>query len=422
MSINFKRATLTVSFLLLTFSSLQARWWIFGKASGRPELLKVFIGGQEARGDGKMALFREHLKDGRLEIKGFFRPAPGAPVAQVRVSLDNGATWLKNTAIEKDHFLLSAPVAPEQTGILRVELTDIKGQQNDPGDLPKTVFTHHDQSAGESAIQSLLDMAGRYADRDFRGFTRYLSSDFRGDLGSLEDAVARDFRSFRQINASLIPQQTLLNGADVKVAFLYDMSAIKESDGSVVKTNGQASYTLRWEDERFVLLEMPDPVIFGSSARTDENPTAGGGGPVTGGSTLGGRGGSSLSRKLAPGVIQGSGSISQGTGFNFDTRNNAPANIGQVDLGVNFGILGPFLLSFGNTVAIGDVGTGELLSIDSAQPGSSTEAPALAGHTYVLKSDSGRYSLFRVIAVTAQMVTFDFFHQTNGTSSFTTYQ
>lgn len=414
---NFKKL-ICLSFLAaaLLAPKADAGWWIFGKSSGRPEITKVFAGGADLSGaESRLSLFRENLQDGQLVIKAFFRSAKNAPVAQARVSIDGGETWQEKVELDRDSLMLS--FAPQEGRLYKLQIivTDTKGQENDSGDVPKVQVSYKDESAESMAERDLLELAKFYAARNFRGFTSRISSDYRGDRSSLEDALAGDFKAYSRIDMEVIRQLTLISGADAKIHFRYNISVVRASDGSAQKTSGETDCALRFENGIFKLLGMQPPPVFGSTARSDENPTAGGV-PVDTNS------GDALSGGLLPGVITGNADITQTSGFKFSTQSNAAPAPGSVDVGVNFGGLGPYLLAYsgGAFGYISDLGYRDLSGISIATIGTATEAQGINGHTYTVLTESGKYAVMQITSINtgASTVSFRYMYQPSGSPSF----
>jgi hypothetical protein len=406
---------------LLTAAALQpkaeAGWWIFGKSSGRPEIMKVFVGGVDLSGaENKFALFRENLQDGNLVVKAFFRPASKAPVAQARVSVDGGTTWQEKVTLDGDSLTLSFTPQEGKSYELRMTVTDTKGQENDPGDVPRVQFSYSRESAESVAKRDLLELAKLYAVRDLRGFVSRIAADYRGDRSSLEDALAGDFKTYRQIDMAVTPQLVLISGPEAKIRFRYNMSAVSAADGSVKNASGETELTLRSENGSFKLAGMQYPLIFGSTARSDENPAAGGV-PVDTNS------GSTLSGALLPGVVTGNADVTQTSGFRFGTRSNAAPAPGSVDVGVNFGGLGPYLLAYsgGSFGYILNLGYMDLSSVSAITDiGHMSESQAVNGNTYAVLTESGKYAVMQITAINtgASTISFRYMYQPSGSPRF----
>lgn len=399
--------------VLLLAGQARAGWWFFGKATGRPELLRVYAGGIEL-GEERARLFREHLLDGRLQVKGFFRQAPGAPVAQARVSLDGGASWRDDATLDRDSFLLAIEPEAGRAYKLQVRLSDTKGQENDPADLGPAEFVFEDRRAEELATEALLQLAQRYAARDLRGFSSLVSDDFRGDRGSLEDAVASDFRTFAQLSAEITPEWTEVKGADARVQFRYRMSGVRAADGATTKAEGTAAYTLRLEGGRFRLLEMPPPAVFGSTVGAGEKPVAGGGSVEDDDRRLAGGG------ALLPGVLSGQATLTEGVGFRFSTQSQAAAAPGAVDVSATFGGLGPYLLGWSASSTGGTIGpiSRDLDEVSVVSNPGSVEYSAVAGWTYVVFTDQGRYAALQATSVGGGAISFRWIYQPDGSPRF----
>lgn len=399
MSINSKRwfaALIAPALFAAAVSPSQAGWWLFGKSLGRPQLSRVYAGGIEiGRGEAKTDLYRNHLREGRLEIKGFFRAAPKAMAAQVRVSLDGGATWDDKVELASDSFLYSFQPAPERPYHLQVRIVDVKGQENDPGDLSKAVFVYHALAGERIAEDGLRELARRYSNRDYRGFADLIAADYRGDAGSLADAAARDFKAYSSINLSVVPSRTLIDGSDARIDFRYDETLVRSTDAFVSRTSGQASYTVRLEDGKYKLYQMPSPALFGITAPPGDNP-----GVTTGGGS---------------GLQQKSGQAGS-TPFDFKSGQNASSGDVSFDGFSN-------VIAAVSPAAIQSLGPVQLESVGQAPAsGYSASAPASVDTTYAVSTHEGTYALFQITSIQgsgpAAVMHFNYLYQPNGTRTF----
>lgn len=239
------------------------------------------------------------------------------------------------------------------------------------------------QRLAADAVQALRDLASFYNQKRRTPFMKLVSDGFTGDLGTLEDALSSDFRSYRTINLQVRPDNSVAHGTRATVQFTYDLT-ISNDQGTNTKFSGHASYIFQQEGKKVMLYQMSSNPIFGTSLSSIENPVATSQGTPTQSAPPG-------APPSTPGctgtTVRGSGTLTAGfSGYKFDTQSSSAE--GQADL---------YATSSGLSVNPGggivDVGPCNLAAFNTPPAminGSSV--PAVRGDCYAIKTLSGKYA------------------------------
>jgi hypothetical protein len=248
---------------------------------------------------------------------------------------------------------------------------------------PATTSTEQlQQKLAADAVQALRDLAAFYSQKRRTPFMKLVSDDFNGDLGTLEDALSSDFRSYRTIDLQIRPDNSVAHGEKATVQFTYDLT-IANDQGVNTKFSGHASYIFRQEGKKVMLYQMSNNPIFGTSLSSIENPVAKSQGTPTQSQPAG----TTATPGCTSTTLRGSGVLHAGaTGFKFDTQANVAE--GQSDVCAAAGNLEA---NAGGGIV--DVGTCSLASF-STPPASITGTSAFAsvGDCYAIKTLSGKYA------------------------------
>lgn len=244
------------------------------------------------------------------------------------------------------------------------------------------------------AVASLRALASAYSDKRRTPFMRLVSDDFTGDLGTLEDALSSDFRSYRTIVLSVTPNQTVVKGSRVQVLFRFDMTTTDDLGGTS-KFSGQAAYTFIDEDGKSKLYTMDHTPIFGTSLSSVENPISRSqGAPTTSGGTSAPGNGSSLCGN----VITGSGFIgnngeSPAVAFDFSTQSNVNGASG--DIAVFAGNL-----STNGAAAITDVGPCDINTFSQLPVAiNDSSDPLVVGDCYGVRTNMTKFAVVKITSV-----------------------
>jgi hypothetical protein len=191
-----------------------------------------------------------------------------------------------------------------------------------------------EQALAADAVQALRDLASYYSEKRRTPFMKLVSDDFTGDLGTLEDALSSDFRSYRTIDLEIRPDNSVVRGQKVIVQFTYDLT-IANDQGANTKYSGHAAYVFQQEGKKVLLYQMSNNPIFGTSLSSIDNPVATSQGTQTQGPPIPGLPATPSSSSGPPPcsatTLRGTGTISAGiTGYRFATQSTSPD--GQADL------------------------------------------------------------------------------------------
>ena len=245
-----------------------------------------------------------------------------------------------------------------------------------------------EQKLAADSVQTLRDLAAAYNQKRRTPFMRLVSDDFAGDLGTLEDALSSDFRSYRTIDLEIRPDNSVAHGLKATVQFTYDLT-IANDQGINSKFSGHASYIFHQEGKKVMLYQMSNNPIFGTSLSSIENPVA----TSQGTKTQAQAPGTTATPSSAPpppcsaSTLRGSGTLHAGiTGFKFDTQSNAAE--GQSDV---FAAAGNLDTNPGG--GIFDVGPCNLAAF-TTPPASINPSFQFAsvGDCYAIKTLSGKYA------------------------------
>ena len=270
-----------------------------------------------------------------------------------------------------------------------------------------------------AAKKALRDLADAYSAKNRSAFMRLLSEDFAGDLSTLEDALIKDFRSYRSVNLDLIPDRVDIQGASASVEFHYNLTVVSDQ-GANDKFSGRSSYVFHQEDGKARLYKMENPILFGNSLPASENPIAKGQNSVL------------AAASTAPGtqnVIRGSATITPGrpggaggpgtpgSGFKFSTQSNVPDSSADIfKQGGNIAANPE-----GAIVSIGSCNLDSVTTVSASITGSS--AAANAGECYAVRTAADKYAVLRVTSTGGALggtstTSFDYKFQPSGSTSF----
>ena len=401
-------AVLFMSFLGI--NSADAKWWVFGKAEDVPEISSLFVGGIEVMSlhAELLSLDSSNLETGMVVIKGFGSKAE-APLAVVKISLDDGQTW-EDVPIEHEAFMYQFEPEEDKEYKPRFKIMDTAGAQSDPGDVPRFVLVYKNVDVQQVAEETLRAMIDAYTSKSLSRFSRYIADSFRGDIFALEEAVESDFRRYNSINMDIAVQQVMRSKNEIRVDFEFDWFATKASDGSIVNpARERTNYIFRQEEGGYRLLAMADPVIFGISEASEINTGSPGSETDASSATFGGEDAispSSPSLTVQTVTLQNQKSIDFSTGtVGEDFEGDMYYDAINTEMRMNF------------AAVIDEEGTGALEDYTSAatEPGETALDPT-AGTVYIVKDNAGNYALMEVTSFASLHIRYKY--QTDGTKSF----
>lgn len=272
---------------------------------------------------------------------------------------------------------------------------------------------------------AMAELAQAYGQKLRGAFMKIVSDDFLGDAAALEDALLKDFRSYRAVNLDMILDTVTVFSDRILVVFHYNLTVVNDQ-GANNKFSGVSSFTFRWEKGKARLYQMAPPLIFGNSLSSAENPMASSQGTsaTNSGSTPSGSSGSS-------GATSGSSEVSssstgaQTSGFIFSTQSETGSSSGA-DL-----FLSPTAAPCSGLPCLNAAAAGAIESIGSCDLGtlssvstsiSAARATAVAGTCYAMKAADGRYAAIKVTSIVdlspGTLVNFSYVYQPSGSNSF----
>lgn len=265
------------------------------------------------------------------------------------------------------------------------------------------------------AIASLRGLVSAYNDKRRTPFMRLVSDDFTGDLGTLEDALSSDFRSYRTIVLVVTPNQTVVRGLKTQVQFRFDMTATDDFGGTA-KYSGQAAYTFVDEDGKSKLYQMDRTPIFGTSLSSVENPIPKSqGAPTSGVAAAPGNQSSSGCGNVLTGTAS-IGSIGETPAVSFDFGTQSTVSSGSGDLSVFSGNW-----STNGSAALVDLGPCDINAF-TQDPTTITDSsdPIVVGDCYPIRTNSGKFAVIKALSTTngGAGASFYYKYQTSGARCF----
>lgn len=261
--------------ILVCIHQAQAKWWIFGKAEDVPEISSLFIGNIEVVGmSEKMLLLDSSNLQGRsVVVKGFAVKAE-APLAVAKISLDEGQTW-EDIEIKDNSFIYQFEPEENREYKPQFKVMDTAGSESDTRDLPLFTLIYKPVDVSKIVEENLRAMIAQYITKNLAGFMQYIADSFIGDQFALEEAIQSDFRRYDNINVDITIQQVIKSGNQAIANFEFEWRGIKKSDGSMVNPlRGKTSYTFQQEGDKYKLLAMASPIIFGISQASEVNSSS----------------------------------------------------------------------------------------------------------------------------------------------------
>lgn len=255
-----------------------------------------------------------------------------------------------------------------------------------------------DAEVAARATTALLDLAYAYSQKRRTSFMRLVSDDYAGDLGTLEDALSSDFRSYRTVNLSIIPDQAAAQGLRTQVQFHFNLT-VTNDQGQLAKFSGAAAYTFVEEKGRAKLLKMDRTPIFGTSLSSLENPIPRSQGAPTATPPAG--------KSSAPEVgcqpsISGNGAVNDDVAPGYSFSSQSQTN--QGDIGY---FSGSIAAAPGG--GLSDLGPCSIASFtqDPASVNDTSENAAV-GECYAVRTPAGQYAVFRISSFTPTLMNFQF--------------
>ncbi|MBI3504175.1 MAG: hypothetical protein HY059_04985 [Proteobacteria bacterium] len=253
---------------------------------------------------------------------------------------------------------------------------------------------------------ALQNIAAAYTAKRRTLFMRLVSDDFRGDLGTLEDALSSDFRAYRTIDLQIFPSNVSVKGKKAQVQFSFDMTVTNDR-GRNSKFGGQGAYTMIEESGKWKLYQMDRTQLFGTSLSSVENPVpkSQGAAPTPAPSAPG------CNTTTESGSASIDSDIGQG-GYKFETRSAVQSANGDFNYGSPDFNAGP-------GAGIVDMGPCNLANV-TTPPASITgmTAAGVVGDCYAIRTANEKYAVIKPTSIVGNAVNFQFKFQPTGARCF----
>ena len=420
--------------------NVQAKWWIFGSAKGDVTIRYLFLNKTSFdEADAKVTLYKEMLSQGMITVAGKADAKPNN-IGNVKVSLDNKATWKDAHLSQDGAFEFNFRPEVGKTYSLFVKVTDTAGRTNDVAATHREVVLTEENIQGQ-AREALAKLITAYKNQDPNAFMALVSDNFAGDSVNLDRAIRNDFLAFTNIylNFSLNNVSTDARG-HVCVSLTFSRQVTSRKSGKVYADRGTTEFAFKPGDHGMSLQIMRRPLIFGLS-----DPEVGTGTVNTGSNEptiVVSKDGdvSTVPPQQPPSAGEscsarsGSVTLNYTSPFNFQTFTFGTEATATENNTVNISGDLTFVCAFPNPLMIFKSGT-KWLSLGTGTIDSEASVPAQStyrssGHTniafglYALYLTSGKYALIRVNSSTfvqpgcgASTAAFDYRYQPSGTTS-----
>ena len=247
----------------------------------------------------------------------------------------------------------------------------------------------------QAAEASLAGLARAYSERDRRGFMSLISeNDFLGDRSTLDDAIRRDFQTYRDIKMQIIPDSFLAERDRVIARFHYNLT-VTDTQGDQV-FSGAPEFKFKCEKGAARLYAMSKPIIFGNSLPQSENPIDGGQGTSAGTSgTAGGEANAGGAKAGGDATLPRHGIFGLTEGFVFGTGQSV-TDAFTGDVFAAQGVCDPGNCILQAAFGIQKIPACTLMSVGCiAQPSSET-ASAVLGDCYAITTAENKFVVIKL--------------------------
>jgi hypothetical protein len=255
--------------LLLSFSSVHAKWWIFGGGEEEVGFDYLYINSLsfDDISSGSAMLPINQLEKGALHVRGKARSGKNQ-IGAISVSLDGAKTWQK-ASFEKDGgFDFSFEPDTTQSYDIYVKVIDTTGKSNEIEDSHiKVSFTNLDAQA---TIQETLNhLKTYYEQEDDSNFMRYVSDAFEGDVMTLERALRKDFSVLENITIDFSISGVAFSNNRYYASVYFNRSVDDATTGTSYSDRGVTEFSFDIGEKGAMLLSMKNPLIFGLTYAAD---------------------------------------------------------------------------------------------------------------------------------------------------------
>lgn len=421
--------------LLLPFAA-QAAWWEFGRSAGEPYFSMLRFNNVDAeQRDDMLVLTRDDLIAGSVVVRGRAEVGRGE-VGLVEISLDSGKTWSGATLGERGMFTYEFAPQLDREYPFRIRAISTTGVATGPEEHDFKLLVSSADGAREAraAFMKLLDA---YQREDRASFMRGVSENFEGNLGALEDGLAKDFRYLDDIRIQATVSRINRQERTYEIYFTYNRQVRSAKTGNLLKDSAASIVGFRLESGGMKLVRMSAPLIFGVSEAEDVATSVTGqsvGQQVltisnSGEASTAPQGQNAASSQLGLASLR-STAVNNRESFEFDTEDKITENTQNItgDIAWNFFPAMPFenglALKSGTKYKMMSGPLSALKGVQSATP---FAAPAFfsiqvkVNDVIALQLSTGKYAAIEVLAVptlAAPYFTFRYKYQPNGSPNF----
>lgn len=253
--------------LLLPFAA-QAAWWEFGRSAGEPYFSMLRFNNVDAeQRDDMLVLTRDDLIAGSVVVRGRAEVGRGE-VGLVEISLDSGKTWSGATLGERGMFTYEFAPQLDREYPFRIRAISTTGVATGPEEHDFKLLVSSADGAREAraAFMKLLDA---YQREDRASFMRGVSENFEGNLGALEDGLAKDFRYLDDIRIQATVSRINRQERTYEIYFTYNRQVRPVKSVKLLTDSAASIVGFRLESGGMKLVRMSAPLIFGVSEAED---------------------------------------------------------------------------------------------------------------------------------------------------------
>lgn len=413
-----------------------AAWWEFGRSDGEPSISSLRFNNVDAeQRDDLLVLTRDDLVGGLVNVRGKAEVRRG-DIGLVEISLDSGKNWASATLGERGLFSYEFRPQLDREYTFQIRAISTTGTSTGPEEHDfKLLVTSADGGREARAVfQKLLDA---YQREDRASFMQYVSDQFEGNFGALEDGLSKDFRFLDDIRIQTQIARINRQERIYEIYFTYNRQVRSTKTGALLKDSAASVVGLRLEAGGMKLMRLSAPLIFGVSEAEDVATS------VTGQSvgqqvlTIDASGNVAQASQGQTASASGSGSgtkVLAARGFNsfdsfdFDTDSTvAETGIPPVDGDIAWNGE-PAMLWLRNGVAFKaiscPISSVQTLPTSGFSVGAQQIVGIAAGRCYALKLFSGKYAVIEMVSIVTSggigtgTLTFRYKYQPNGSPNF----
>ena len=253
---------MSFALVLLSFTSAEAKWWIFGQSDEEVSISYLFINKSSFDETGaKITLFKEMLPDGKITITGKAVAGKGK-IGSARISLDGKETWKDANLAESGAFEYSFRPELGKTYVIFVEVSDTVGKTNNVEATARQVSIS-DRNVMSFIKEALNKMIEAYESHDAKTFMTLVSEDFAGDMTNLDRAIRKDFSAFDNIDLNYTLNNITSDTRGISVSLSYSRMLTSTKTGQSLKDKGITEFVFKMGEKGAKVYSMKNPLIFG---------------------------------------------------------------------------------------------------------------------------------------------------------------